>query len=245
MLYKNHFLRLVVFCALLNATQLNAQDSTITDKFIANKKGFFVGGAYIYDYAKPVKSFLYENTYTPFVSNTNPHDSIYRFMTRRASTSGFGFQAGYNKPFSKRMSFSFGLEIDQRKSKIEYVVYEDARLNSPDPVSYVVTRYSVVIPLRLNYYAGRFMISAGNNIGAGKYVSTLIRYDDGSQIRKPYIQPQPLGTFYIELSLRETLSFQLLKNKNIYLQLSAEQYPVFYGDNIENLAFMAGGTYYF
>lgn len=238
MKYKSQFQKAMLVCSLFSVIQLHSQTADSKPDVSQNKKGFLAGAAAIYNYSKPSYRY-FDIEPLGFFPNGSPHDSLYRFKSRNMSTVSFGIFAGYNKPFSKKFSFSCGLEMDQRKEQVKYLLYEDGKLGTPEPVSYTVTKYAFFVPLRINYYIGRFIISAGNNIGFEAENSIKTNYNDGSKTKTSR------STIDLDLHFRESLSFQLWKAKGLYLQVSAEQ-----GENPVakygyNHFFMGGGSYYF
>lgn len=227
---------MILLCSLVSASEAQISGSQSTSN--PNRKGFLAGAAYICNYSGS-KGYIIGGSNSYFLVNSNPEDSLYRFGVRNRSTGTFGVYAAYNKPFAKKWSFSIGLEVDQRKQLAEYFLYDNAKLNAPDPVSYQVTQYALFVPLRINYYTRRFIISVGNKAGFVSDVSTLTTYSDESKNNMSSHELYPL------MNLRESLSYQLLKDKRIYLQLSAEQNREFYLRSGYNNFFLAGGACYF
>lgn len=203
-----------------------------------NNNKFSVTANFIYNYNpnKNINSITYPLGKIP---NSTSGDSVYYMQYNYIDTKTFGLNISYNKRIAKKLAFSFGVGLNQKKEIKNYVTYIDSNNNKPDLLKNTLLKYSGFVPLGINYYFKRFIFSFGNNIGVFAYSNESAIFQDNS--RKTYTY----NSFFIRTTFQESISFQLVKNKYIYVNISAEQTGKFYKSDGYNNWFMFGAAYYF
>ncbi len=203
-----------------------------------NTNKFSVTANFIYNYNsnKNINSISYPLGKIP---NSTSGDSVYYMQYKNIDTKSFGLNISYNKRIAKKLSFSFGVGLNQKKEIKNYVTYIDSNNNKPDLIKSTLIQYSGFVPLRVNYYFKRFIINFGNNFGFFAYSRESAIFQDNS--RKMYTY----NSFFIKTTFQESISFQLFKNKSLYVSISAEQTGKFYKSDGYNNWFMFGVAYYF
>ncbi len=225
----------VVFYTSCLVSVLNAQ----TDKPVAhhmNRNGFAVNLNYIYNHCSYTKEV--SNWYV-VQSNYSGPDPAYFEMHKNSSARTFGLNTTYNKPIAKRVSISMGIGLNQKKQVTKFTFYEDRNPDKPDLTNVIYEEFAMIVPVNMNFYYRRFILSAGHNFYYKVSQKNTYNYQDNSQKRIDYNR-HPFDVFF-----QESVSFQLIQNKNLYLKISAEQTDQFYYPQGYNNWFMLGGTYYF
>jgi hypothetical protein len=227
----------IVLQALFTSAQLYAQTKQASPHHM-NRNTFSVNLNYIYNFSA-YRSEL-SNTYlagTP--PNYNGTDTVYYEKHRNTGASTFGINIAYNKRLSKRTALSFGIGLNQKQQVTKYSVYNDRNSSKPDLLYTMVKDYALVFNISLNYYYQRFIFNAGNNFAYSIVQKSINTYEDNSQ------KYDRCTTIPVNFYFQESVSYQLIRNKNLYLKVSAEQSERFYKPYGYNNWFMLGGTYYF
>lgn len=203
-----------------------------------NRNQFSVSANFIYNYNsnKNFNSIVYPLGKIP---NSTSGDSVYFMKYKYIDTKTFGLNISYSKRITKNFSVSFGVGLNQKKEIKDYVTYIDSNNNKPDLIKHSLVQYSSFVPIRLNYFFKRFIFNFGNNFGFFVHSNESSIFQDNSKKTDTY------NSFYIGTTFQESISFQLVKNKSLYLTISAEQTDEFYKSNGYNNWFMFGAAYYF
>lgn len=226
-----------VLPALLLGSALKAQTNQSMPHHM-NRNNFSINLNYIYNFS----AYRSELTNT-YLTGTSPNytgtDTVYYEKHRNIGASTLGMNMTYHKRISNRNSLSIGLGIGQKQQVTKYSVYNDRNAKKPDLMYTIIKDYAVVLSLGFNYYYRRFIFNAGHNFAYSIVKKSVNTYDDRSQKNDRY-QDVPVNVYF-----QESVSYQLIRNKNLYLKLSAEQSEKFYKPYGYNNWFMLGGTYYF
>jgi hypothetical protein len=227
----------VVFQVLFTGTQLYAQTKQGTPHHM-NHNNVSVNLNYIYNFSA-YRSEL-SNTYLTGTSpNYSGTDTVYYEKHRNTNASTLGLNIAWNKRLSKRTALAFGTGFNQKQQITKYSVYNDRNMQKPDLVYTIVKDYALVLNIGFNYYYQRFIFNAGNNFAYSIVQKSVNTYEDNSQ------KNNRSTTGPVNLYFQESVSYQLIRNKNLYLKVSAEQSEDFYKPYGYNNWFMLGGAYYF
>jgi hypothetical protein len=205
-----------------------------------NKNTFSINVNYIYNYSSNKNE--QSNTYltgTPF--NYNPTygiDTVYFEKHKYIDASTYDLNLTYNKRITKKLSFTFGLGLNQKKQITKYTIFDDRNPNKSDLKNTTFTKYSIFIPLSINFYYKKWIFSFGNSYNYHVSREAINTYQD--QSTKNYHYSYSAFNIYAH----ESVSYQILKNKGFYLKISAEQSGRFYRGYGYNW-FMIGASYYF
>ncbi len=232
MSFKVIFLISLFFCSKIFGQKVDSSFNTI------NRDGFSINVNYIYNFCanKKPNTWILPNGK---LANDNSGDSVYYMTFRNIDTKTFNINALYNKFIYKKISFSFGIGFMQRKTTTKYVTYIDSNIYKPNKLNYKHTSNSIIIPLRINYFKNRFCISFGNNIGIYHINNDIINYENS--FKRSY----HTNGFLSDITHIESVSYQIMKRKFVYINLCAEQSHEFYKKQGYNNWFMLGGTYLF
>lgn len=222
---------------LCSGALLNAQTHQVPHHM--NNNNFSINLNYIYNFSA-YRSEL-TNTYetgrpSPNYSGT---DTVYYEQHRNTGASTLGMNIAYNKRISKRNSLSLGVGMNQKQQVTKYSVYNDRNIKKPDLMYTIVKDYALVLNLGFNYYYKRFIFNIGNNVAYSVVQRSINTYEDHSQ------KNNRCNHVRVNVYLQESVSWQLIRNKNLYLKVSAEQSERFYKPYGYNNWLMLGGTYYF
>ncbi len=220
---------------LLSASRFNAQTNQAVPHHM-NHNNFSVNLNYIYNYCSYTNEI--SNLYIRSTNYAGP-DSAYFEKHKNIGARTFGLSMSYNKRLSKRFSISLGLGISQKKRVTKFTLYEDRNPNKPDLTNIIYEEYALIAPVNMNFYYHRFILSAGQNFCYGMIQKNIHNYQDNSQ----KIMNDNYGRF--RLYSQESVYFQMIPNKGLYIKVSAEQTNEFYQRYGYNNWFMLGGAYYF
>jgi hypothetical protein len=225
----------LAFVVMLSAYKVTAQTRKDLPHHM-NHNNFSVNLNYIYNFSA-YRSEL-TNSYLSSPNYASP-DTVYYEKHRNLSASTLGLNVSYNKRLGGRTALLLGLGINQKQQVTKYSVYNDRNAQKPDLVYTIVKDYALVLNLGFNYYYKRFIFNAGNNFAYSIVQKSVNTYQDNSQ-KNTDRHSVPINIYF-----QESVSYQLIRNKNLYLKLSAEQTERFYKPYGYNNWFMLGGTYYF
>jgi hypothetical protein len=237
MSFNSTFKHLILFMLVLSRSMAYSQRMD-TATSVTNKSGFSLNAHFIYNLYSNKRS----NTWIlPMgkIPNDNSGDSVHSMTVRYVDTKTFGVNVSYNKAITKKISFSFGAGFVQRKKLLRYDAYVDSNINKPDKLHEMHTFNSLIIPVKMSYFKGRFCFSVGNNIGLYQFNNHVTTYEKGShrKFRSKTILPY--------VTHLESVSYELVKKRGIYINLSAEQAYDFYTKYGYKNWFILGGTYLF
>ncbi len=176
---------------------------------------------------------LYQN------SNPDERDTVYSITYSYVDGSSFGVDIKYCKNISKRVIFDFGLGFKNKTQKLQYSQYLDNNAFKADKTHEMQTLNIIYLPLRMNFVFNRLLVSFGNNLNLTLFERNIWYYSDSSTKNKAY------NNRSLNLTFQETIAYQLIKNKGLYIQLSFEQSERFYKKNGYNNWFMLGASYRF
>lgn len=208
-------IKLILFSFLLsiglNTKRLSAQKADSLNKLL-KKESFIISSNGIYNYFTN-KTLV--NIINPDGRLPNSRQIVYYWQYKYYDTYTFDLSLQYNRFFSKKLSLSYGIRLDQLKSVRKTHLYIDSSAYLPNEKKLTDSRYSLSFPVLGNFYLKRFRFS----FGLYTYfftVSKSVYLDDygvKSKSSKFGFGPQFLG--------QESVAFKLYKNKGIYLQLGA------------------------
>lgn len=206
--------------------------------FENNKNGLFVAANVIYNFtsSKDASVFEYPKGYN---LNTQPPNKIFFTSSSEYDTQTFGLNVSYNLKIRKNISLSFGLGYKQYKRITKYSVYIDSNVNQPDLVSNINKLNIVFIPIKINYFYKKFIFSFGTNV----YVWYNDKYTKYFEDKSKNVFKSKSFTFAARIE--ESISYKILKEKNLFIYLAAEQTSSFYKRYGYNNFFMLGASYYF
>lgn len=186
-----------------------------TSKLNMNKKAFVLSTNIIYNYYSNKTLVTFDNP-RGFIPNST--EIIYYQQYKYLDTYTYDFSATYNKPLTKKFSFSTGLRLDLLKEDKKTLVYIDSNANKPDLKRTVYKTYSVSVPLICNYYVNRFKFSTGINIYILNFRKSIYTYENNN---KTYLNNKFIDLPYF--LIQETIAYKIFKKHNLYTQLSVMQ----------------------
>ncbi|MCC6181317.1 MAG: hypothetical protein IT237_05740 [Bacteroidia bacterium] len=205
-----------------------------------NTNRFSINAHYIYNFNSNKKEV--SNNYptgTPTNYSGAGIDSVYYEKHKYNDASSFGFNIAYNQRILKRVSISFGIGLNQKKEITKYIIFDDRSPSKSDLDNIIFTKYSIVNSVCLNYYYKRWIFGFGNSFAYNVSQKSINTYKD--QSKKDYNYKYSPFNIY----LNESISYQIINNKGLYLKLSVEQNSRFYYSYGYNNWFMVGVAYYF
>jgi hypothetical protein len=225
---------LLLLCLVTGINQrfYSAPSDTIT------KNRFSFGANFVYNLSSDKKIKTLDLPRGTTGTNFAPYSNFYLMKYRYPDTRTFNLNLCYHEKLTKKLSFSFGLGLSKKKEVKEYLAYVDSPASKPDPLYQEEDQYSIVVPLRINYYFRRFIFSAGNNFNFTVSDTYTDSYDD--QTKQVYKEKV---AYY--LYMQESVSYRLLRRDHLYVTLSAEQSERFYYRYGYNHWFMLGFNWYF
>lgn len=197
--------------------------SQSNDSIVRNQKNnsIIIGSNFIYNYFTN-KAMV--EMFVPYGKIPNSNQFVYYWNYKYYDTYTFDVNFQYNKFISNRLSFSGGIRYNQQKSFRKTFLYIDSMPLVPDFENETIKYNCISLPVTLNYYFKRFKFSGGLFLYMFIVNETIIGYDDGSN--KKYTS---LGAGLMPV-FQESVSYKLIKDKPIYVQIGAFQRKDFLDD---------------